>query len=179
MSLSDPLTSAAGEALAPPPLQAVAEPAYSSPSHPGVQDAVAVALAPSAQPPGSSAPRFMSRRQKRLADVALPFTVGVELVEPGHEDEVIEREFIFHPTWVPGTIGFDASAAQARTHVTGDDVTPVWKVYETGLGEDAYREFRAFVDDPKVSIELEQIGEILGWMLKEINGIFPTEQPAP
>ena len=179
MSLSDdPLRSASGMPVAPVPVAAV-EPPLGSASHPDVQAAAAAALAPSAQPPGGSAPRFMSRRQKRVEDVALPFIVGVELVEAGQEDEVIEREFIFHPRWVPGTVGFDAMAAQARDRISIHDFDAVWKVYETGLGGDGYREFRAFVDDPKVNIELEQIGETLAWMLKEINGVFPTEQPAP
>lgn len=90
--------------------------------------------------------------------------------------EVNGSEFEAVPA-IPGTVLLDF-IKDADSDSGGDSARALYNFFEKVLEDDDYRRFRGVLDDPKVIIDLEFIGEIASWLVSEYSA-RPTTPPSP
>lgn len=90
--------------------------------------------------------------------------------------ELNGKEFEAVPA-VPGTVLLDF-IRDADSDSGGDSARALYNFFEKVLEESDYARFKGILDDPKVIIDLEFIGEIASWLVSEYSA-RPTTQPSP
>lgn len=81
------------------------------------------------------------------------------------------QEFEAHPQ-VPGAVLLDFMAA------AGDDglgaAKAIFPFYEAALVPESYERFQVLVNDPEVSIDMETLMEIIGYLVEEYTDSRPS-----
>lgn len=123
----------------------------------------------------ASAPRsFRRAASKKVAQPVLAF--NLDWVDD-EDESIVYKSDTFHATRPTDERLFLVAAAMGDEDNAGSEAGAVMSIFRDALPEKEYRTLRSRLADPEDSVDMETIGEVMEWLMKEWTA-FPTE-PSP
>lgn len=124
----------------------------------------------------ATAPRAFRRAAAKNKTPRPTLAFTLDWVDDEDEEKVIKSD-VFHAQRPTDERLFLVAATMGDEDASGQEAGAVMSIFRDALPAEEYRTLRARLADPDDSVDMETIGEVMEWLMKEWTA-FPTE-PSP